>query len=189
MSEKLDRSASERGDRTRFPHIAERFLPDERVCRPVALFDTYVAALQRDRTDLPADTRLVGVVRRPTRWFNAAVDENRPTLAPPGDLLDEHAEAAEAFRMDGLCAEGAHNAAWDRVEFDRRYRDHLATDADAGDAVRVLRAELAAGDDVAVVCFENTDKKRCHRTVLRDVIEREAAVGADPDDDTANGDH
>ncbi|WP_435062745.1 DUF488 domain-containing protein [Halobaculum sp. EA56] len=136
----------------------------------MALFDTYAAALQRDRADLPAGTRLVGVVRRPTRWFHAAVDENRPALAPPGDLLDDHADAVESFKLDGLCEEGAHNAAWDRVDFDERYRDHLDSDPEAREAVASLRAD-AAVDDVALVCFENTDKKRCHRTVLRAVVE------------------
>ena len=149
----------------------------------MALFDTYVAALQRDRADLPEGTRLVGVVRRPTRWFHAAVDENRPALAPPAALLDDHADAAESFRIDGLCEEGAHNAAWDRVDFERRYRDHLASDPDAGAAVGALRTDLAAGDDVALVCFENTAKKRCHRTVLRDVVET-----GDGDGVASNGD-
>lgn len=141
----------------------------------MALFDTYVAALQRDRVDLPDGTRLLGVVRRPTRWLHAAVDENCPALAPPPDLLDAHADAAESFRIDGLCADGAHNAAWDRVEFASRYREYLATDPDARDAVRDLRSALASGEDVALVCFENTEKKRCHRTVLRSVVSENGA--------------
>ncbi|MFC7096601.1 DUF488 domain-containing protein [Halobaculum marinum] len=152
----------------------------------MALFDTYVAALQRDRADLPEGTRLVGVVRRPTRWFHAAVDENRPALAPPSALLDDHADAAESFRIDGLCEEGAHNAAWDAVDFERRYRDYLATDPDARAAVEALRAAVDAGHDVALVCFENTDKKRCHRTVLRQVTEQ--GTGDETDDDVGGGD-
>ncbi|MFC7070998.1 DUF488 domain-containing protein [Halobaculum lipolyticum] len=151
----------------------------------MALFDTYVAALQRDRADIPEGTRLVGVVRRPTRWFHAAVDENRPALAPPAALLDDHADAAESFRIDGLCESGAHNAAWDRVDFERRYRDHLASDAEARAAVETLRAELAAGDDVALVCFENTDEKHCHRIVLRDAVTATDAVPTGSDDGDA----
>lgn len=148
----------------------------------MALFDTYVAALQRDSADLPDGTRLLGVVRRPTRWFNAAVDENRPALAPPPSLLDEHADAVASFKLDGLCAEGAHNAAWDHVDFADRYRDHLAAAPDAREAVASLRADLAAGTDVALVCFENTDKKRCHRTVLRTVLEDDSPAAVEDAD-------
>jgi len=31
---------------------------------------------------------------------------------------------------------------------------------------------LAEGTDVALVCFENTDQKRCHRTILREELHR-----------------
>ena len=33
------------------------------------LTDTYVAALQHDLADVPADATPVGVVRKPTPWF------------------------------------------------------------------------------------------------------------------------
>jgi len=77
------------------------------------LFDTCVAALQHDLVDLPDGTRRVGVVRRPTPWFRGSVDENRPALGPPTALLDEFQERAESFKPDGMCEEGAHNAAWE----------------------------------------------------------------------------
>ena len=135
------------------------------------LHDTYVAALQHDLVDLPAGTRLVGVVRRPTRWFSGAVDENRPALSPPEPLLDEVKRAQEDLKMAGLCDEEAHNAAWDEVDFAERYRVHLADDGDARAALDDLRSSLADGEDVALVCYENTAKKRCHRTILREELE------------------
>lgn len=135
------------------------------------LLDTYVAALQHDLADLPPETRLVGVVRSPTSWFHGSVDENRPELGPPRELLDEFAEREEGLKLDGLCDEGAHNAAWEELDFERRYRDHLDTDA-ARTEMDALLARLADGEDVALVCFENTDQKRCHRTILREKLVR-----------------
>lgn len=135
------------------------------------LTDTYVAALQHDLADLPPETTLVGVVRRPTPWFHAAVDENRPKLGPPADLLEAIHAAEEDLKMQGLCAEGAHNAAWDQVGFAAAYRDHLESSADARSALEALAGRLEAGESLALVCYENTEKKRCHRTILRVVLE------------------
>lgn len=135
-----------------------------------AVYDTYVAALQHDNADLPEGTRKVGVVRRPTSWFHGAVDENRPELGPPADLLEAFQDREEAFKVQGMCEEGAHNGAWDEVAFDERYREHLASEP-ARSAVEDLLALLESGTDVALVCFENTDQKRCHRTALREHLE------------------
>ncbi|SEV81958.1 DUF488 domain-containing protein [Natrinema salifodinae] len=135
------------------------------------LADTYVAAIQHDLADLPADATRIGVVRQPTSWFHAAVDENRPDLGPPADLLDSLRDIEEDMKMRGLCEEGAHNAAWDQVGFDEAYRDHLETDDDARAALAELEDRLASGESLVLVCFENTEKKRCHRTILRDELE------------------
>ena len=138
------------------------------------LTDTYVAALQHDLVELSEDVRRVGVVRKPTRWFHGVVDENRPELGPPETLLDDFQARQEDFKVQGMCDEGAHNAAWEELDFDRRYRAHLDSDA-ARATVDDLLDALARGTDVALVCYENTDNKRCHRTILRDVLDAERA--------------
>lgn len=130
------------------------------------LGDTYAAALQHGLVDLPAEATLVGVVRRPTGWFRAEVDENRPALGPPPELLDEFQERHEAFKMRGMCDEGAHNAAWDALEFEGRYRTHLDETVEARDAVADLAGRLRSGERLVLVCYENTNRKRCHRTLL-----------------------
>jgi uncharacterized protein YeaO (DUF488 family) len=135
------------------------------------LADTYVAAIQHDLADLPADATRVGVVRQPTSWFHAVVDENRPELGPPADLLESMRDAEEDMKMQGLCEEGAHNAAWDQVGFGEAYRDHLASSDEAGRTLAALRDRLASGESLALVCYENTEKKRCHRTILRERLE------------------
>jgi len=125
--------------------------------------DTYAAALQHDLFD--GDGTLVGVVRRPPGWFAALVAENHRALGPPEPLLEETNERAEALKLDGMCEEGAHNAAWEECEFERRYRDHLESDSSAGEAFTALRDRVRAGEDVTLVCFEG-ENKRCHRRVL-----------------------
>jgi len=130
--------------------------------------DTYAAALQHDIADLPADAHVVGVVRRPTGWFDALVDENVPALGPPESLLSETKERREALQMQGLCEEDAHDAAWDETDFESRYRDHLAGEK-AATAVERLANRVEDGKSVALVCFEG-ESKRCHRRILDDVV-------------------
>jgi len=132
------------------------------------LEDTYVAALQHDLVDVPSEATVVGVVRRPTGWFRTTVDENYPALGPPKDLLDEFKQRHEDFKMQGMCDEGAHNAAWDEVKFEERYRSHLTDAAEAQEAVAELTDRLQDGEQFVFVCFENTDQKRCHRTLLKE---------------------
>lgn len=133
-----------------------------------SITDTYVAALQHGLVDLDPDTRLIGVVRRPTRWFNPQVDENVAALGPPSDLFEDFQDRQDALLDEGYDEESAHNIAWDDVEYDRRYRDHLQTSEAAIAAVEDLLERVADGTDIALVCYENTDDKRCHRTALRE---------------------
>ncbi|MFD1563112.1 DUF488 domain-containing protein [Haloarchaeobius amylolyticus] len=135
------------------------------------LTDTYVAAIQHGLADLPPDATRVGVVRRPTGWFHAAVDENQPELGPPTDLLEAFHDAEEDMKMQGLCEEGAHNAAWDQVGFGAAYRAYLEESADAQAVLSELEDRLKSGESLALVCYENTEKKRCHRTILREQLE------------------
>jgi len=136
------------------------------------LRDTYVAALQHDLAELPEGTTLVGVVREPTSWFHAAVDENRPALAPSTELLEDVRAERETLEADGVDDAAAHNRAMAAAEFDRRYREHLDESDAASGALEELIERLRTGEDVALVCYENTDEKRCHRTLLRERIER-----------------
>lgn len=133
----------------------------------MGVYDTYVAALQHGFAAVPEDAVKVGVVRRPTRWFYPRVDHNFPDLGPPPALLDDFQERHETL-AERLGDVEAHNRAWVDVEYDQRYLDYLASSPDATDALEEVREFLADGVDVVLVCYENTDEKRCHRTLLRD---------------------
>ncbi|MFC6990877.1 DUF488 family protein [Haladaptatus sp. GCM10025707] len=134
------------------------------------LSDTYLAAIQHDLAELPPESTLVGVVRKPTRWFSGAVDENIPELGPPDALLSETKIRQEDMKMQGFCDEEAHNAAWEDCDFEANYREHLQS-GEAQEAMARLRERLDAGENLALVCFENTQKKRCHRTILREELD------------------
>ncbi|MFB6267875.1 MAG: DUF488 family protein, partial [Halodesulfurarchaeum sp.] len=134
------------------------------------LDDTYVAALQHDMADIPQEATLVGVVRRATPWFHGAVDENIAPLGPPPDLLEEVEDRRETLLEEGLADAAAHNQAFEDVSVERRYREHLET-ADAARALDSLASRLESGEDLVLVCYENTAEKRCHRTILGDVLE------------------
>jgi uncharacterized protein YeaO (DUF488 family) len=136
--------------------------------------DTYVAALQHDQFEPAPGETLVGVVRRPTPWFHGAVDENEPRVAPPEPLLDDAKARQAELEADGVAGDDAHDRAWADTDFECRYREHLASDDDAQAAVADLRERLDAGESLVLVCFENTEQKRCHRTILREVLVEEA---------------
>jgi len=133
------------------------------------LEDTYVAAPHHNLVDIFPEATLLGVVRWPTGWFRMTIDENYPALGPPPDLLDELKQRHEDFKMWGMCDEGAHNAAWEKIGVEDRYRTHLTENADAQEAVTELTKRLRDGEQLFLVCFENTDQKRCHRTTSKNV--------------------
>ena len=134
-----------------------------------AVTETYAAALQHDLVDFDDDARLVGVVRRPTGWFQGVVDENRPELGPPEALLDEVKQRHEDLKMQGMCDEGAHNAAWEECDFAERYRDHLADSPEVQETLDELVMAANGGTTIVLVCFEG-ENKRCHRHVLVEEI-------------------
>jgi uncharacterized protein YeaO (DUF488 family) len=129
--------------------------------------ETYHAAIQHDLVDLRGDEHLAGVARRPTAWFRAVVDANYPELGPPDQLLEETKQRQDDMQMQGMCEEGAHNAAWETVEFARRYREYVEADDRAQSTLADLAERVRSGEDVVLVCFE-AEGKRCHRHLLQD---------------------
>jgi uncharacterized protein YeaO (DUF488 family) len=133
------------------------------------LRDTYHAALQHGHVDPGDDDLVVGVVRRPSYGIGNYLDRNVPELAPPDDLLSEFKTFVDEH--DDL----PHDEAWHEVKFDERYRDHLRN-PEPQQAMDDLLAELESqAGDVWLVCYENTDDKRCHRTILKDVLQERIA--------------
>lgn len=146
------------------------------MCDRGVLRETYAAALQHDLIDLEGAEYLIGVVRRPLPWLLAQVSENRAALGPPADLLDDVKGLAAELEDEGLGAAAAHNQAMAETNYRERYLTHLNRSSAAQKAIADIESTLLAGEDVVLVCYENTTEKRCHRTILQTVIEDRLAA-------------
>lgn len=134
------------------------------------LYDTYIAALQHGTASIPETALKLGVVRRPTPWFHAEIDENIAALAPPESLLDEFKSRYEELTEQGMDDAKAHNTALTAINYDDRYCEYIETSAESQVQINYIRDQLAAGTDVVLVCYENTEHKRCHRELLKEII-------------------
>ena len=111
--------------------------------------------------DEPAEGPVwLGVVRSPPAWFRRRVDEQYPELGLPAATRAALDRRRRDLRMRGLCEEGAHNAAWEELDVDDRYRSELA-----GDSVGVLDS-LASREQPVVLATDRQPGVRCHREVL-----------------------
>jgi len=131
--------------------------------------ESYQAAIQHDLVDFDDDRHLVGVVRRPTPWFHATVDENHRELGPPETLLDETKARQEVIKSQGMAVEDTLAAAWEAVNFAERYREYLANSDEAAATITALADRVRDGEDVVLVCYESPEK-RCHRHLLVDLV-------------------
>jgi uncharacterized protein YeaO (DUF488 family) len=125
---------------------------------------TYQLGTPRKRGEGPR----LGVVRRPPRGVRKQdfarqdyYDVWLPVLAPSQELLDWiHAHGAE------------NDAAW--KQFTRRYRAQMLNHTDSRQAIALL-AELARHTPIAIGCH-CANEARCHRSLLRALIEEAAAA-------------
>ncbi len=138
---------------------------------PGAVVDSYVAALQHGHVDVSSN-RVVGVVRKPTPWFHDVVDVNHRALGPPENLLDEVKARASSLESKGVEDDEATWTAWRDVDFERRYLDYLEGSEDADRALEKVGRRVRDGVDVCLVCYENTERKPCHRVALKEVLLR-----------------
>lgn len=127
------------------------------------LRDSYHAALQHGHDEPDEDDLVIAVVAEQMYGIQKHTDEHWPVLAPPIEALREFKDRADEI---------GHNEAVDELDFDGRYREHVRQDIDVQKAVGAVIDELESGRDVWLVCYENTDDKFCHRTVLREEIEK-----------------
>lgn len=135
------------------------------------LRDTYAAAIQHDLVDLSGEEWVVGVVRRPFPWFHGLVDENIRVLGPPGSLLDTVKTRSETLRETGLEDAEAHNQAIKDINYRARYLQYLEGSSAAQSAIDTILEAIEDGRTVVLVCYENTDEKQCHRTILQDYLQ------------------
>ena len=127
---------------------------------------TYFTGLSPSSPFEPAaDDDVFGVVRRPRDFIDQLVDRNIPAVAPPEPLLEAFKTVEKAAKLNDEPIPAA--VAWDNVDYERRYRAHIAR---AGPAVVVdeLR-DRARERDIWLVCWEK-DPRWCHRRLLAETI-------------------
>lgn len=133
------------------------------------LTETNVEALERGYASV-RDATLVGVVD-PDARVEQLVGETRPALAQPPGLRADVDEREADFRRAGMCAQGAHNAAWEEVDAERRYREYLDGDDGARGACAELTSRLSDGESFVLV-GRHPDGWASHGRVLIDVLGR-----------------
>lgn len=111
------------------------------------------------------DDLILAVVRYPQDFIFEIVDRNVPPLSPPEDLLNAFKSVEEAAEDDDT--ENPSAIAWDSVELEERYREHL-TGTGQQQVLENVR-HLSTNRDVWLVCWEK-DVRYCHRRVLADVL-------------------
>ena len=117
--------------------------------------------------DSRAEPLWVGVVRSPPGWFRRRVDVSIEELGLSIETREELDRRTRDLRMQGLCEEGAHNAAWAELGIDDRYRDRLAT---ASDDLSDEFDAIVSRDRPVVLATDRRPGFRCHRTVLADLL-------------------
>lgn len=121
------------------------------------------------------DDAVLAVARYPRDFIERVTDRNIPALAPPDDLLDAYKSVEKAADRDDHPNPSA--VAWDTVNFETRYHDHLSR-LGQQQVLDEIRAQLRDHVDVWLVCWEK-DPRYCHRRLLADVLVTDSEVDVD----------
>jgi hypothetical protein len=131
--------------------------------------ETADAVAVRDGSEVGADPGrepvVVGVVRSPPAWFRQRVDVSYPAVGLPEDLSADLDRRRRDLRMQGLCEEGAHNAAWEELDVDGQYRASLSDEP-----ARTVLSSLVSMQGLPVLATDRRPGFRCHREVLARVL-------------------
>jgi uncharacterized protein YeaO (DUF488 family) len=133
--------------------------------------DTYLSKIKTDfkdqsqlfdySEDEPSYTK-IAVVRQRANGIGYVTDEHMPEVAPPYDLLQD-------FWGKKYNTNATHNQAWDKVNFEERYRDYMEQSIPQ-EALESLIQRIKDGERVTLVCYEKPNQK-CHRKILKEIIE------------------
>ena len=122
----------------------------------MALRQTYLS--MKDK--LPAGAEYVLVMR----------GRGNDELAPTQELLDDFNDWKAEF-MPGQGYETAYHYAWDKSNYEKRFRAQIAANPKSAARLKAL-AERAKTHDVFLICYEGYDKP-CHRKLLLQIAEEE----------------
>lgn len=133
--------------------------------------DTYLSKIKtnfEDQSQLfeysqnEASYTKIAVVRQRQHGIGYVTDEHMPEVSPPYNLLKDFWGKKD---KNGV----SHNQAWNKVDFEERYRDYMKQTIPQ-EALESLIQRIRDGERVTLVCYEKPPKN-CHRTILKDIIE------------------
>ncbi len=131
--------------------------------RAIALRQTYLSL--KDKLPRGAETVLV--------IHGRGNDE----LAPSKELLDDFNLWKASFTPDSGYPTAFHFA-WDKSDYERRFRAQIAANPKSAARLRDL-AERSKMRDVFLICYEGYDKP-CHRHLLLEIAKDEYGATVDP---------
>ena len=98
-------------------------------------------------------------------------------LAPSKELLDEFKDWKAKF-VPGRGYETAFHYAWDKSNYEARFRAQMAANPKSAARLRDL-AERAKTRDIFLICYEGYDKP-CHRKLLLEIAKEQFGALVDP---------
>lgn len=126
---------------------------------------TYVAVVSQ-----PNDTGILDVT-----------DEWMPELGMPDRKLNEFRRLREGYNTHDPVE--AHNKAYVKCDLDSAFESHVTFNEEAADKIEELAERVRSGEEVVLVCFEQSPK-RCHRHKLKELIEEEIEHSTDTSEHT-----
>lgn len=112
------------------------------------------------------DEQFIGTVRKPTDDLLATVKKNDTRLAPPAGLFEEWIRTKNRLQESGRSYGTAHNEAFNRVNYESRYREHLDKN---GEAINEYVTQIRGGNKIVLVCYCNPGL-HCHRKIAKECI-------------------
>lgn len=112
----------------------------------------------------------IAVVRLPRdTGIEEMCDEWWPALGLPERHLKRYWEYKSGFKTNSA-VDDAEERAYEEARVEHYYRRYVQKSAEAQRAIRMLVERLRDGEDITLVCFEET-AQNCHRSELRQMIE------------------
>jgi hypothetical protein len=122
-----------------------------------------------DTFGVSSDATFIGVVSKPTEEMKELTDEIMPCLGMPEKYLSKFLKRRSEYRMNSAI-DNPTNRAYDDLELDDKYTEHVRDSEKAQSAIASLVSRLDDGEEVTLVCYEESHQ-RCHRHLLMEMID------------------
>lgn len=115
-----------------------------------------------------------------------ATDEWIPELGMPTQNLNEFRRLRSGYNSQDPVE--CHNKSYEKCSLDSKFEAHTERNSDAREAVNSIADRVEHGEEIVLVCFEQSPKK-CHRHKLKQIIENEIEKSAEPEASSSFADY